>query len=107
MAEPKNRNAFMEMYGDAARIALFPMQLDKKISSSPLHWNTCFSLFFFFESLCGFGFGFFPNCSLKITNMKNPSCVGVWLKMEKFSGSVLNSDQEFCVGSQQTSVSSV
>lgn len=66
-----------------------------------------FHFFFFFESLCGFGFGFFPNCSLKITNIKNPSCVGVWLKMEKFSGSVLNSDQEFCVGSQQTSVSSV
>lgn len=59
VAEPKNRNAFMEMYGDAARIALFPMQLDKKISSSPLHWNTCFSLFFFLKVCVGLVLVFF------------------------------------------------
>jgi len=49
VAELKNRNAFVEMYGHTARIILFPMQLDKKFHQVPLHWKTCFSLFVFLK----------------------------------------------------------
>lgn len=76
--------------GTLIRLLFFPMQLHKIIFHRvPLHWNKCF--FTFFVSLEVF-FNFF---SLKITNLKNQICGGVWFKMEKPSDSVLNADRNF------------
>lgn len=83
---------FMELDGHTAKITLFSYAAahKKKIPSSP----SVLQQIFFHVSFKVWGV-FLQFFSLKIANLKNQICGGVWFKMEKPSDFVLCAEQEF------------
>lgn len=79
--------------GTLLRLLFFPMQLHTKKKKNPSSPSVLQQMFFhFFFKVWGVFLQFF---SLKIANLKNQICGGVWFKMEKPSDFVLCAEQEF------------